>query len=116
MLDSAVTRVQNFVKQTIRDIDDDKILKEIMLIIVFTDINGFVARGYGTVQKIKYYLSVDGLPEMGYHLATKVNIKTLEDVERTSFRVNPSYAHDLKDALDPNRRREADKQRRRRRS
>jgi hypothetical protein len=53
---------------------------------------------------------------MGYLLATKVNIKTLEDVERTSFRVNPSYAHDLKDALDPNRRREAAKQRRRRRS
>jgi len=52
---------------------------------------------------------------MGYLLATKVNIKTLEDVERTSFRVNPSYAHDLKDALDPSRRREAQKQRRRRR-
>jgi hypothetical protein len=45
-----------------------------------------------------------------------VNIKTLEDVERASFRVNPSYAHDLKVALDPSRRREAAKQRRRRRS
>lgn len=60
--------------------------------------------------------TLDGLLAMGYLLATKVNIKTLEDVERTSFRVNPSYAHDLKDALDPSRRREATKQRRRRRS
>ena len=59
--------------------------------------------------------TLDGLLAMGYLLATKVNIKTLEDVERTSFRVNPSYAHDLKDALDPNLRREAEKQRRRRR-
>ena len=60
--------------------------------------------------------TLDGLLAMGYLVATKVNIKTLEDVERTSFRVNPSYVHDLKDALDPNRRREAAKQRRRRRS
>jgi hypothetical protein len=52
---------------------------------------------------------------MGYLLATKVSIRTLEDVERASFRVNPSYAHDLKDALDPSRRRAAAKQRRRRR-
>jgi hypothetical protein len=59
--------------------------------------------------------TLDGLVAMGYLLATKVNIKTLEDVERTSFRVNPSYAHDLKDALDPSRRREAQKHRRRRR-
>ena len=59
--------------------------------------------------------TLEGLLAMGYLLATKVNIRTLEDVERASFRVNPSYAHDLKDALDPNRRREAAKQRRRRR-
>ena len=59
--------------------------------------------------------TLDGLLAMGYLLSTKVNIRTLEDVERASFRVNPSYAHDLKGALDPNRRREAAKQRRRRR-
>jgi len=59
--------------------------------------------------------TIQGLLAMGYLLASKVNIKTLEDVERASFRVNPSYAHDLKDALDPYRRREQDKQRRRRR-
>jgi hypothetical protein len=59
--------------------------------------------------------TLGGLVAMGYLLATKVNIRTLEDIERASFRVNPSYAHDLKDALDPARRRAAEKQRRRRR-
>jgi len=59
--------------------------------------------------------TLGGLMAMGYLLASKANIRTLEDVERTSFRVNPSYAHDLKDALDPSRRREAEKHRRRRR-
>jgi len=56
-----------------------------------------------------------GLMAMGYLLSTKVSIRTLQDVERASFRVNPSYAHDLKDALDPYRRREQEKHRRRRR-
>jgi hypothetical protein len=46
-----------------------------------------------------------GMLAMGYLLSTKVSIRTLEDVERASFRVNPSYVHDLKDALDPIRRR-----------
>jgi hypothetical protein len=59
--------------------------------------------------------TVQGLIAMGYLLATKVNIRTLEDVELASFRVNPSYAHALKYALHPSRRREADKHRRRRR-
>ena len=59
--------------------------------------------------------TVGGLVEMGYLLSTKVNIRTMQDVERSSFRVNPSYAHDLKDALDPYRRREQEKHRRRRR-
>lgn len=59
--------------------------------------------------------TLGGLVAMGYLLTTKVNIRTLEDIERASFRVNPSYAHDLKEALDPNRRRAGEKQRRRRR-
>ena len=59
--------------------------------------------------------TIRGLLAMGYLLATKVNIKTLGDIERSSFRVNPSYVHDLKDALDPYRRREHEKHRRRRR-
>jgi hypothetical protein len=56
-----------------------------------------------------------GMLALGYLLSTKISIRTLEDVERASFRVNPSYVHDLKDALDPIRRRQAQRQRRRRR-
>ena len=39
-----------------------------------------------------------------------------DDVERAFFRVNPAYANDLRDALNPGRRREQEKPRRRRRS
>ena len=59
--------------------------------------------------------TLEGLLAMGYLLSTKVNIRTLEDVERASFRVNPSYVHDLKDALNPHRKRDEERQRRRRR-
>lgn len=59
--------------------------------------------------------TLEGLLAMGYLLATKVNIRSLQDVERASFRVNPSYAHDLKDALNPHRKRDEERQRRRRR-
>ena len=60
--------------------------------------------------------TLGGLLAMGYLVSTKVNIRTLEDVERASFRVNPSYVHDLKDALNPHRHRIEERQRRRRRS
>jgi hypothetical protein len=55
-----------------------------------------------------------GLIELGYVLADKVNIRTMEDVERAVFRVNASYARDLKDAIQPGRRREREQRRRRR--
>ena len=55
-----------------------------------------------------------GLIELGYILADKVNIRTMEDVERAVFRVNASYARDLKDAIQPGRRREKEQRRRRR--
>jgi len=38
----------------------------------------------------------------------------MEDVERAVFRVNASYARDLKDAIQPGRRREREQRRRRR--
>ena len=52
---------------------------------------------------------------LGYVLSNKVNLRMLEDVERAFFRVNPAYAHDLRDALNPGRKREQEKPRRRRR-
>jgi hypothetical protein len=57
---------------------------------------------------------LNGLMEQGYVLADKVNVRTMEDVERAVFRVNASYARDLKDALHPGRRRDKEQRRRRR--
>jgi hypothetical protein len=57
---------------------------------------------------------LSGLIEQGYVLADKVNVRTMEDVERAVFRVNASYARDLKDALHPGRRRDKEQRRRRR--
>ncbi|PYK30825.1 MAG: hypothetical protein DME57_05745 [Verrucomicrobia bacterium] len=55
-----------------------------------------------------------GLVELGYVISDKVNVRTMEDVERAVFRVNSSYARDLKDAIQPGRRREKEQRRRRR--
>jgi phosphoglucomutase len=65
MLDSAVTRVQNFEKETIRDIDGDEIPKEKMLIFELADKTRIAVRGSGTEPKIKYYLLGARLPTNG---------------------------------------------------
>lgn len=56
-----------------------------------------------------------GLMTMGYVLSTKVNIRTLEAVESSSFRVNPAFARELRDALYPSRNRPEKAPRRQRR-
>jgi hypothetical protein len=58
--------------------------------------------------------TLDGLLNMGYVLSTKVNVQKVEDVERSFFRVNASYARDLREAMRPGRRRDEDNRRRRR--
>jgi hypothetical protein len=68
----------------------------------------------GEMEQAEFLDDLVGLIELGYVLCDKVNVRTMEDVERADFRVNASYARDLKDALHPGRRRE-EKQRRRRR-
>jgi phosphoglucomutase len=65
MLDSAVTRVQNFEKDTIRDSDGDEIPKEKMLIFELADKTRIAVRGSGTEPKIKYYLFGARLPGNG---------------------------------------------------
>ena len=62
VLDSAVTRVQNFEKDTIRDSDGDEIPKEKMLIFELADKTRIAVRGSGTEPKIKYYLFGARLP------------------------------------------------------
>ena len=42
-----------------------------------------------------------GLIEQGYVLSNKVNIRSLEDVKTAFFRVDASYAKELRDAINP---------------
>lgn len=60
--------------------------------------------------------ALSGLLSIGYVLSNKVNVGTAEDVQRAFFRVNASYARDLRDAINPGRRREEKTRRRRRTS
>src|SRR2546430_15518790 len=68
----------------------------------------------GEMEKAEFLDELTGLISLGYILSDKVTIRTMEDVERTVFRVNASYARDLRDALNPSRRREERSRRRRR--
>jgi len=73
-----------------------------------------LAESIGEMVQAEFLDEITGLMEQGYVLADKVNIRTMEDVERAVFRVNASYARDLKDAIQPGRRREREQRRRRR--
>jgi hypothetical protein len=63
--------------------------------------------------------TLTGLIAQGYVVSNKVNIRLLEDVSRASFRVNPTHVVELREAVNPARRRERERteqmQRRRRR-
>src|SRR3989442_5731466 len=68
----------------------------------------------GEMEQAEFLDELNGLVSQGYVLCDKVNVRTMEDVERAVFRVNASYARDLRDALNPGRRRERAGRRRRR--
>jgi hypothetical protein len=71
----------------------------------------------GEMETAEFIDTLNGLISLGYVLSNKVNVRVMEDVERAFFRVNGAYAHDLRDAINPGRRREQEgKTRRRRRS
>lgn len=57
--------------------------------------------------------TLSGLISLGYVLSDKVNVRLREDVERATFRVNASYARDLKGAIYPGRRRQDERAKRR---
>ena len=68
----------------------------------------------GEMEPAEFIDTLDGLISLGYVLSDKVNLRTIEDVEKANFRVNASYARDLRDAIHPGRRREQARRRRRR--
>ena len=59
--------------------------------------------------------TLSGLLSMGYILSNRVYVRTMEDIERAFFHVNPSYASDLRDVLHPARKRAREQRVRRRR-
>ena len=60
--------------------------------------------------------TLNGLISQDYVLSNKVNLRLIEDVEHAFFRVNSTYARDLRDAISPGRHRDQERSRRRRRS
>lgn len=69
----------------------------------------------GDLETAEFLDDLNGLIMLGYVLSSKVNISNMEDLERSFFRVNASYARDLRDAVTPGRKREDTSRRRRRR-
>jgi len=74
----------------------------------------FLVERIGEMETAEFLDELNGLVSLGYVLCDKVNLRTMEDVEKATFRVNASYARDLRDALHPGRRREHQQRRRRR--
>lgn len=68
----------------------------------------------GEMEAAEFLDELNGLISLGYVLSDKVILRSTEDVERSVFRVNASYARDLRDAIQPGRRREQTRRRRRR--
>jgi hypothetical protein len=59
--------------------------------------------------------TLTGLMSTDYVVSNKVNIRTMDDVKKAAFRVNPAQSKDLRDAVYPSRKK-AETGRRRRRS
>ncbi|MEY2497598.1 MAG: hypothetical protein QOD12_1154 [Verrucomicrobiota bacterium] len=59
--------------------------------------------------------TLSGLIDQGYVLSNKVNIRTMEEVEKSFFRVNAAYTKDLRDAVNPSATRERERAKRQRR-
>jgi hypothetical protein len=69
----------------------------------------------GGMETAEFLDTIKGLLDLGYVVTNKVNVQSLEEAERALFRVNQTYAHELKAALNPGRSREQTGERRRRR-
>ena len=75
-----------------------------------------LAEQMGELETAEFLDELNGLISLGYVLSDKVNLYSLEDIQKSTFRVNASYSRDLKDAIHPGRARDRDKPRRRRRA
>ena len=66
-------------------------------------------------EKSEFLLTLIDLIDQGYVLSNKVNIRTRDDAEVSFFRVSPVYSRDLRDAMNPARKRAESRGRRQRR-
>lgn len=67
------------------------------------------------VERAEFLETLTDLISMGYVVANKVNVRTLKDVESAFFRVSPAHAKDLRDAVNPARKRREERDGRRQR-
>jgi hypothetical protein len=67
------------------------------------------------MENAEFLDTLTSLIDQGYVLSNKVNIRLIEDVEKAFFRVNASYSKDLRDAVNPGRRRDQERGKRQRR-
>jgi hypothetical protein len=70
----------------------------------------------GGMEKAELLDTLRGLLDLGYVVSNRVNVHSLAEAENALFRVNQTYAHDLKEALNPGRTRDKTGERRRRRA
>ena len=59
---------------------------------------GQLADRMDEMQGAEFLDALSGLLAMDYVISNKVNIRTMDAVKSASFRVNPAFARDLKDA------------------
>lgn len=67
------------------------------------------------METAEFLETLTGLIDQGYILSNKVNIRLIEDAEKAFFRVNGAYAKDLRDAVNPGRKRDLERMKRQRR-
>jgi hypothetical protein len=66
-------------------------------------------------EHVEFLDTLTGLIDRGYVVSNKVSIRRIEDVQTASFQVSATYARDLRDAMNPTRKRDEERARRQRR-
>jgi hypothetical protein len=67
------------------------------------------------MENAEFLETLTGLIGQGYVVSNKVNVRLVEDAERAFFSVNAAYAKDLRNAVNPGRKREQERTKRERR-
>ena len=77
---------------------------------------GQLADRMDEMEGVEFLDVLAGLLAMDYVISNKVNVRTMDAVKSASFRVNPAFARELKDAVYPSRQSKPESGRRKRRS